>query len=64
MDGQGGPRGCQVRLADSCFPSAESSSHGWRWVDRSSWSIEEETENVRKTIAGQSFLIFRQSAGH
>ncbi|KAK4686972.1 allantoinase, partial [Tremellales sp. Uapishka_1] len=29
----------------------EFSSHGWRWVDRSGWSEEEEEENVRKTIA-------------
>jgi peptidoglycan/xylan/chitin deacetylase (PgdA/CDA1 family) len=29
-------------------------SHGWRWVDRSVWTPEEETENVIKTIDGES----------
>ncbi|WWD17587.1 hypothetical protein CI109_102028 [Kwoniella shandongensis] len=28
----------------------EIASHGWRWIDRSSWSEEEEVENIRKTI--------------
>lgn len=28
----------------------EVASHGWRWVDRSGWSAEEEVENVRKAI--------------
>ncbi|KAK7453521.1 hypothetical protein VKT23_011801 [Stygiomarasmius scandens] len=28
----------------------EVGSHGWRWVDRSHWTTEEEKENARKTI--------------
>ncbi|KAL7418670.1 hypothetical protein Q5752_006353 [Cryptotrichosporon argae] len=28
----------------------EFASHGWRWIDRSAWSEEEEEANVRKTI--------------
>ncbi|RSH92494.1 hypothetical protein EHS25_008910 [Saitozyma podzolica] len=28
----------------------EFASHGWRWIDRSAWTVEEEEENVRKTI--------------
>jgi hypothetical protein len=28
-------------------------SHGWRWVDRSGWSEEEEVENVRQAITGE-----------
>ncbi|KAL1658849.1 carbohydrate esterase family 4 protein [Schizophyllum commune] len=28
----------------------EIGSHGWRWVDRSAWSVEEEVENARKAI--------------
>jgi peptidoglycan/xylan/chitin deacetylase (PgdA/CDA1 family) len=31
----------------------EVASHGWRWVDRSVWSEEEEHENVLKTIKGE-----------
>jgi peptidoglycan/xylan/chitin deacetylase (PgdA/CDA1 family) len=30
----------------------EFASHGWRWIDRSAWTVEEEEENVRKTIRG------------
>jgi peptidoglycan/xylan/chitin deacetylase (PgdA/CDA1 family) len=30
----------------------EIASHGYRWIDRSSWTIEEEKENVRKAIKG------------
>lgn len=30
----------------------EIASHGWRWVDRSGWTVEEEEDNVRKTIDG------------
>ena len=29
-------------------------SHGWRWVDRSGWTPEEEVENVKKAINGES----------
>lgn len=29
-------------------------SHGWRWVDRSNWTVEEEVENVKKAIDGKS----------
>ncbi|OCF72565.1 hypothetical protein I204_06947 [Kwoniella mangroviensis CBS 8886] len=28
----------------------EFASHGWRWIDRSKWTVEEEEANVRKTI--------------
>ncbi|KIK53041.1 carbohydrate esterase family 4 protein [Collybiopsis luxurians FD-317 M1] len=28
----------------------EIGSHGWRWVDRSGWTEEEEAENARKTL--------------
>ncbi|KZV63513.1 carbohydrate esterase family 4 protein [Peniophora sp. CONT] len=28
----------------------EVASHGWRWVDRSAWTVEEEAENARKAI--------------
>ncbi|TFK33269.1 carbohydrate esterase family 4 protein [Crucibulum laeve] len=28
----------------------EVGSHGWRWVDRSKWTVEEEKENARKAI--------------
>jgi len=28
-------------------------SHGWRWVDRSGWTPEEEVENVKKAINGK-----------
>ncbi|WRT67575.1 uncharacterized protein IL334_004547 [Kwoniella shivajii] len=28
----------------------EFASHGWRWIDRSSWTENEEEDNVRKTI--------------
>ena len=27
-------------------------SHGWRWVDRSTWTEEEEVENIKKAISG------------
>lgn len=30
----------------------EFASHGWRWIDRSAWTVEEEEDNVRKTIRG------------
>jgi hypothetical protein len=29
-------------------------SHGWRWVDRSGWTPEEEVENVKKAINGEN----------
>ncbi|RSH83778.1 hypothetical protein EHS25_005393 [Saitozyma podzolica] len=32
----------------------EVASHGWRWVDRSGWSEEEEVENVRQAITAAS----------
>jgi hypothetical protein len=40
------------------FHSSESDilakgSHGWRWVDRSGWTPEEEVENVKKAINGK-----------
>jgi hypothetical protein len=28
-------------------------SHGWRWVDRSGWTPEEEVDNVKKAINGK-----------
>ncbi|KAH3688836.1 hypothetical protein WICPIJ_000180, partial [Wickerhamomyces pijperi] len=28
----------------------EIASHGWRWVDRSEWTIEEEKENVKRCV--------------
>lgn len=28
----------------------EVASHGWRWVDRSQWSIEEEVDNIKKCV--------------
>lgn len=28
----------------------EVGSHGWRWIDRSSWTVNEEKENIRKCI--------------
>ncbi|THU91045.1 carbohydrate esterase family 4 protein [Dendrothele bispora CBS 962.96] len=28
----------------------EVASHGWRWVDRSDWTVEEEKENAKKAI--------------
>jgi len=31
-------------------------SHGWRWVDRSGWTPEEEVENVKKAIEGERIL--------
>jgi hypothetical protein len=49
------------------FHSSESDilaegSHGWRWVDRSGWTPEEEVENVKKAINGENLtrqdLIF------
>jgi peptidoglycan/xylan/chitin deacetylase (PgdA/CDA1 family) len=33
----------------------EIGSHGWRWVDRSTWDEEEEMENVRKAINGKDY---------
>ena len=35
----------------------EVASHGWRWVDRSAWTVEEEAENARKAIHGA--LVFQ-----
>lgn len=29
-------------------------SHGWRWVDRSGWTPEEEADNVKKAINGEN----------
>jgi peptidoglycan/xylan/chitin deacetylase (PgdA/CDA1 family) len=31
----------------------EIACHGWRWVDRSGWSEEEEVENIRKAVKGE-----------
>lgn len=33
-------------------------SHGWRWVDRSGWSVEEEVDNIHKAVDGRSNLIY------
>ena len=35
----------------------EIGSHGWRWVDRSVWSVEEEVENARKAIRGGQLIL-------
>jgi hypothetical protein len=30
------------------------SSHGWRWLDRSAWTVDQEAEYIRKTVDGES----------
>lgn len=37
----------------------EIGSHGWRWVDRSGWSAEEEAENAKKALRGTSTVLHR-----
>lgn len=53
MDGQGGPRGRQVGHCDPGGTMVADVSHGWRWVDRSGWTPEEEVDNVKKAINGK-----------
>jgi len=36
---------------------SEVASHGWRWVDRGSWTEEEEMDNVRKAVQGALFRV-------
>lgn len=40
--------GCRVRSGLNILTR----SHGWRWVDRSSWTEEEEVDNIKKAING------------
>lgn len=36
------------------FRDVTKGSHGWRWVDRSGWTEEEEVKYVKKAIEGES----------
>lgn len=40
----------------------EIASHGWRWVDRSEWTVDEEVANIRRTIAALKDLSATQQA--
>lgn len=40
----------------------ELASHGYRWVDRTSWTIEEEAEYARKAINGALHIYYLLSS--
>jgi hypothetical protein len=63
--GRGRTRGSKVSENPSLEESTTragpemTSSHGWRWLDRSAWTVDQEAEYIRKTVDGESCSIIR-----